>query len=124
MNHELTEIHVKSFLHFLESDYSDQHSEKLIGFFANEDLESKREAIFDRGKLIFIANGKQVDVQELDSTKDRVVCFDGENINEVNPYAYISEEDVQMKGDTNQRRSGGGFSGGASCNNNNNNNNG
>ncbi|PVZ66756.1 hypothetical protein [Pelagibaculum spongiae] len=122
LNHH-TQVH--SFLTYLNAPASDALVEALHTFIDHRLISPKREVIFDRGQLMFIENGKQMASHTLESNNDRVVKFDGQHIQEINPYAYLNTTDYQMKGDnaSSGRRSSGNSSSGIGSNNNNNNNN-
>lgn len=121
-NIETTDKQLNSFLNFLNLEAQEEAAQKISEFLSAQQVNDKREVIYDRGQLLMMVGDKllgQVDVQ---SENDRVVRFDGVKIEEVNPYAYLKE--IQMKGDdSSKRRSGTSSDSSMGSNNNNNNNN-
>ena len=125
MNNDLSNPQLNSFVNFLDADVTDELFIKMSEFLACEDSQEKqREVIYDRGELIFVQEGKQTASYTLSASNDRVVHFDGRNVKETNPYAYLDEKTLQMKGDDSSsggKRRSGSRGGGSSSNNNNNN---
>lgn len=123
MKNKSIEKEVNSFFKFLNVENQEQFVEKMEDFFSDKNIQGQKEAIYDRGQLLLLSDGKQVSRWELESENDRVVKFDGSQITEINPYAYIQPFDMEMKGDNSKKRSGSGSSSSLGSNNNNNNNN-
>ncbi|MDH3348332.1 MAG: hypothetical protein OEM02_09595 [Desulfobulbaceae bacterium] len=103
-------------------------AQRLTGFLKmNHPEGAAREVVYDRGSIMLLQDGQLKDYIQLEGTyrEDRIVRFDGETITEINPFEYLDDAALQMKGDSggSGRRRSSGSGGGVGCNNNNNNNN-
>ena len=122
---------VENYLAFVGLEDGDAESvaaQRMTCFLMGErDNGAKREIVYDRGSVMLLDDGRLVDNFQLHGTyrEDRIVRFDGTTITEINPFQYLDDVVLEMKGDSSGsgRRRGGGVGGGVSCNNNNNNNN-
>lgn len=128
MNNSLSNPHLNTFVNFLNTEVSEELRSKMSEFLTSENFLNKpREVIFDRGEIIFVRDGKQMASYAISAHNDRVVHFNGQEVWETNPYAYLDDRTLEMKGDDStasvNRRSGTSASVTNSNNNNNNNNN-
>ena len=124
---------VESYFTFLglKSEEKEKYAvQRLTGFLKKKHPEAGvREVLYDRGSVMLLQDGQLKDHLQLVGTyrEDRIVSFDGETITEINPFEYLDDVALQMKGDSSGSRSGGrrssGSGGGVGSNNNNNNNN-
>jgi hypothetical protein len=129
------ENNVNQFLAFLELSNQTNLSREIQAFFADSSSQAeKKEVVHDRGALMLFKDDCLISQFELNKgySDDRVIKFDGKNISDINPIAYLGNHnskvvnEIHMKGDGSGkgRRSGSSSSGTSSNNNNNNNNNG
>lgn len=102
LNHQQLEQSVHQYISFLQIDDEQLMSEKLTRFFSQSDTtKSTKEAIMDRDTMMLFDKGKLIEQFKLEKQTDfdRLIKFDGTTITDVNPYAYLDNNQIKMKGD-------------------------
>lgn len=122
MRHSLNDT-IDNFLTFIDAHNQLAFKTILLDFFAQQC--DDKEVIYDQGSLMLSHKGHILKSVQIDSEHGKVVRFNGLEINEINPFAYIQEDEYAyvMRGDDRQRKRRRKRGSGTNSNNNNNNNN-